>query len=55
MEQFFMVEVSTGRIVGAVLTERPEKFPIRPAYELKREDELTTAQLEAYEFWRERP
>jgi hypothetical protein len=44
-----------GCTVGAVMSSHPETFPCKPAYELKREDELSREQLEAYEFWRNRP
>jgi hypothetical protein len=55
MQQLYMVEKATGRIVGAVMSSHPETFPCKPAYEMKREDELTDEQLEAYEFWEKRP
>lgn len=55
MRELFLVEKETGRIVGAVMASHPEAFPCKPAYELKREDELSREQLEAYEFWEKRP
>jgi hypothetical protein len=55
MTQLYLVEKETGRIVGAVWTSSPETFPHAPTCELKREDELSREQLEAYEFWEKRP